>query len=69
LGVIVYELAMGKRPYEGKNRAEIRDEIMKKNVVLTEDDIPFGWSPSLCDLINGLLRKNPTERLGFKGAK
>lgn len=25
LGVIIYELTMGKRPYEGKNRAEIRD--------------------------------------------
>jgi serine/threonine protein kinase len=25
LGAIIYELTMGKRPFEGKNRAEIRD--------------------------------------------
>ena len=60
---------MGKRPYEGKNRAEIRDEIMRKDIELTQEDIPFGWPPSLCDLINKLLKKNPSERLGINGVK
>ncbi len=42
---------------------------MRKDVQLSQDDLPIGWSPYLADLINKLLRKNPQHRLGFKGAK
>jgi serine/threonine protein kinase len=69
LGVIIFELAMGRRPFEGKNRAEIREEILKRDVQLTPDDLPFGWSPLLADLINQLLKKNPLERLGHGGVQ
>jgi hypothetical protein len=30
LGVITYELMKGKRPYVGKHRKEIRDQIFSK---------------------------------------
>jgi len=30
LGVIAYECMMGKRPYNGKNRKEIRDNILSR---------------------------------------
>ena len=30
LGVIVYEFMMGKRPYLGRNRKEIRDQILSR---------------------------------------
>ena len=69
LGVMIHELVMGKRPYEGKNRTEIREEMMRKDVFLTAADMPPGWSPHLPDLINRLLSKNHTERLGFGGAQ
>lgn len=69
LGVILYELAMGKRPYEGKNRAEIREEMLKKDICLTEKDLPPSWSPHLPDLINRLLIKSQKERLGFGGVR
>lgn len=32
LGVIAYECMMGKRPYMGKTRQEIRDQILQKQV-------------------------------------
>lgn len=69
LGVIIHELAIGRRPFEGKNRAEIREEILKREVELRQDDLPFGWSPLLADLINQLLKKNPGERLGHGGVQ
>ncbi len=67
LGVIVYELVMGKRPFEGKNRTEIREEMLRRDICLTERDLPQGWPPSLADLINRLLVKNQHERLGYGG--
>lgn len=69
LGVIIYELVVGKRPYDGKNRSEIKEELYKRDIKLNADDLPFCWSPFLIDLINRLLIKNPSERLGFKGVK
>lgn len=30
VGVIVYEFMLGKRPYVGRNRREIRDSILSK---------------------------------------
>ena len=41
--------------------------MVKRDIYLTEDDLPHGWSPYLPDLINRLLAKNPNERLGFNG--
>jgi serum/glucocorticoid-regulated kinase 1/serum/glucocorticoid-regulated kinase 2 len=32
IGVIAYECMNGKRPYNGKSRREIRDEILAKQV-------------------------------------
>ena len=30
VGVLTYEFILGKRPYFGKNRKEIRDQILSK---------------------------------------
>ena len=32
LGVMIYECIIGKRPYNGKNRAEIKEQILAKQV-------------------------------------
>ena len=67
LGIIIYELAIGRRPYNGKNRNQVREELMGKEVCLGEFDQPQHCPSELVSLINGLLKKNPSERLGHSG--
>ena len=65
VGVITYELMMGKRPYVGKNRSEIKEQMMIKQVFLDEDNTPKGWSQESADFINRLLLRKDTKRLGY----
>ena len=65
VGIITYELMMGKRPYVGKNRSEIKEQMMIKQVFLDEDNIPIGWSQYSADFINRLLLRKDTKRLGY----
>lgn len=44
MGVIAYECMFGKRPYVGKDRKEIRDHILSKQVQIKREQIPRGWS-------------------------
>lgn len=67
LGVIAYECMLGKQPYYGKNRKEIKDLIMTKQVQLKRKDVPQGWSLESADFINKLIQRNPKERLGYNG--
>jgi serine/threonine protein kinase len=55
LGVIVYEFMVGRRPYLGRSRKEIRDSMLAKQVKLTRHDIPEGWSLEAADFANKLL--------------
>lgn len=52
VGVIGYELMMGKRPYNGKNRKDIRDEILAKQIQIRKNEVPEGWSIEGADFIN-----------------
>ena len=36
LGVVIYELMMGKRPYLGKSRQEIKELVLKKQVFINK---------------------------------
>lgn len=67
LGVIAYECMLGRRPYLGKNRKDIREQIIIKQVQLKKSDVPKDWSPESVDFINKLLQRNPKERLGTNG--
>ena len=67
LGIIAYEFMYGKRPYLGKNRKEIRDAMIEKQVHITKSDIPEGWSIEAADFINKLLQRKPANRLGLNG--
>lgn len=67
LGVMGYEFMIGKRPYVGKNRKEIRDQILAKQAEIKPEDIPKNWSPESVDFINKLLIRNPHYRLGAEG--
>ena len=80
LGVIGYEFMKGERPYKGKSRKEIKEEMNKRQAKITlkeimknnydnVEDVNEGenWSKEIIDFINSLLIRNPEERLGFKG--
>jgi len=68
LGVIGYELMNGTRPYIGKNRKEIKERIMAKQVQVKKEQIPRGWSVESADFINRLLQRKPINRLGLRGS-
>ena len=55
MGVIAYECMFGKRPYHGKDRKEIRDHILSKQVKIREAEIPRNWSTQAADFINRLI--------------
>lgn len=55
LGVIAYECMLGKRPYCGKTRREIRDQILARQVSIKPQEIPVDWSPESMDFINQVL--------------
>jgi serine/threonine protein kinase len=67
LGVMTYEFMLGKRPYIGKNRKEIREQILSRQAKLTPSEIPSGWSIDCVDFVNRLLIRNPLSRLGSNG--
>ena len=61
LGIICYECIMGIRPYEGSTRHEVKKYLNENTVEIQRDD----RISELCEsFINGLLKKNPADRLG-----
>mmetsp|Transcript_11153 Transcript_11153/g.9529 ORF Transcript_11153/g.9529 Transcript_11153/m.9529 type:complete len:355 (+) Transcript_11153:57-1121(+) len=67
LGVIAYECMLGRRPYVGRSRKEIRDQILAKQVQIKRNEIPEGWSLEAADFINKLIQRKPVYRLGLDG--
>ncbi|CAD8141420.1 unnamed protein product [Paramecium octaurelia] len=67
VGVIAYECMFGKRPYIGKTRREIRDQILAKQVLVKLNQLPDGWSEESADFINRALQRKPSNRLGANG--
>ena len=74
LGVCLYELLMGKRPYHGHNKKELRKDIITRQARINEDNIPDGFIKSknffdCINFINGLLERKKERRLGYNGFK
>ena len=70
IGVIGYEFMMGKRPYRGRGRKEIKEQMMKFQAKITEEEMKDGWSIEGVDFINSLLERKEKKRLGyFQGVK
>ena len=69
LGVLTYEFMMGKRPYTGKNRREIKEKIIATQFIIPNEKIPKEWSSDAADFINKLLQRKPANRLGLRSAK
>mmetsp|Transcript_26428 Transcript_26428/g.26313 ORF Transcript_26428/g.26313 Transcript_26428/m.26313 type:complete len:182 (-) Transcript_26428:287-832(-) len=69
LGIIAYELMIGKRPYTGKDRKEIRDNVLKDQASIKKAMIPEGWSIEAADFINKLIQRKPANRIGLNGSE
>lgn len=59
IGVLVYELMFlsvflnpkFQRPFNGKNRNEIRDQMLAKEINIIASDVPKNWSLEAADFI------------------
>ena len=65
VGVIAYECMMGERPYKGRTRKDIRDQILFRQVSIKKPDIPAGWNERAADFINKCLQRKPVNRIGY----
>ena len=67
IGVIGYEFLMGKRPYVGKNRKEIKQLVLTKEVYIdnNNDNKDKTWSNECIDFINRCLKREINNRLGY----
>ena len=68
IGVMCYEFMIGHRPYLGKNRKEIKDAVLAKQVYLHRKNLfENGWSLDSGNFINKMLYRKPSKRLGANG--
>jgi len=58
---------MGRRPYDGRSRREIRNQILAKQAYIRQEMIPKGWSVEAADFTNRLIQRKPYKRLGKQG--
>jgi serine/threonine protein kinase len=63
IGIIGYEFLMGERPYIGKNRKEIKNLVLNKEVSIDNKD--KSWTNDCMDFINRCLKRDATKRLGY----
>ena len=56
-----------QRPYLGRSRREIRDQILARQAQIKRHEIPQGWTLQAADFINKLLQRKPLNRLGLNG--
>ena len=63
VGVILYEIMNFKRPYNGRSKQEIKEQMLAKSVQMKHHDIPEEWSIEAADLCNRLIRRKAAERM------
>ncbi len=70
LGIIGYEILVGNRPYKGRYRREIKEQVMSKQIFVTKKNlVKKNWSNDSADFINKLIQRKPCNRLGYIGIK
>ena len=57
LGILTYEMLVGRPPFEGDNEDQLFNNVMEKPV-----RYPRGLSPQATSLLQQLLKKNPSKR-------
>eukprot|EP01138_Halocafeteria_seosinensis_P000664 gb/GECG01000680.1/.p1 GENE.gb/GECG01000680.1/~~gb/GECG01000680.1/.p1 ORF type:complete len:531 (+),score=64.48 gb/GECG01000680.1/:1-1593(+) len=65
VGAIMFELVTGRPPYNGTNHMDLIHNI-NQNPVKMDSEIKRQLSKECLDLIRGLLRKNPKDRISFE---
>ncbi|KAI3949209.1 hypothetical protein MKW92_041663 [Papaver armeniacum] len=65
VGVILYQLVIGKTPFTGNNQIQLLQNIMKSKELQFPPDIKE-LSSDCTDLCRKLLRRDPVERLTFE---
>ncbi|KAI3992279.1 hypothetical protein MKX01_030000 [Papaver californicum] len=65
VGVILYQLVIGKTPFTGNNQIQLLQNIMKSKELHLPPDIKE-LSSDCIDLCRKLLRRDPVERLTFE---
>ena len=65
IGVMLFEFMYGERPYNGRNRKEIREDVLKKQVYIKKENLPSGWKSDCVEFCNLLLMRKPHKRLGY----
>jgi hypothetical protein len=71
---------LGRRPYNGVNRNEIRDQVLSKQFQLKPEEIPQGWNKEAADFVNRVIltshsssnarkRRDWVRRRGWKNSK
>ena len=63
IGIMGYEFMFGVRPYNGKNRKEIKQMVLKKQAKIDEEETD--WSLESIDFINQCLKRKASKRLGY----
>ena len=69
LGIIVYELMKGIRPYIEFSAKETKEYLSENQFSMKRHAVPEGWGIESADFINRLLVKNPKARLGASSTK
>lgn len=67
---MIYEMQFGKTPFisHAKNRSQLFQNIRTREVIYPKKErYNVKYSDECVSFLNGLLTKEPTERLGYKG--
>ena len=68
VGVIAFEFMNGFRPYQGRDRKEIKEAILARQAGVGDRALSSaGWSREGGDFINRMIKRKVRKRLGFYG--
>ena len=67
LGIMAYEFMKGVRPYLCRSNAELKKQMMEKQIFINKLELPDGWGIEAADFINRLIKRKQSERLGHGG--
>lgn len=67
LGIVGFELMLGKRPFKGKNKKEYKDNLISAQPSIQYKYLPPNWSISSVNFINKLIQRRSHDRFASIG--